>query len=153
MQVSQGIQTPLLITIAEPDSHQPCIQDFTTFLKGPIAHPIAEESDQGLSWKEVLEILMSILPKETVEVSHKIQDFNQDNDWSLNKILWYNKSRKKGRICPACLRLYTIGDDLAAHITGGFTAKDLTGLCRVERLALQQRKQELSGFCMSIFLK
>jgi hypothetical protein len=120
-------------------------------LKEPIAHPITKEFDQGLTWKEVLEMLMLILPTHSAQVSQRIQSSIQDDDW--NKILWYNKSRKTSRICPTCLRLYNVGDDLPPHVRGGFTAEDLTGFDSVSLLAVQQREQELSGFCMLLFLE
>ncbi|KAF8522696.1 hypothetical protein BU17DRAFT_27302, partial [Hysterangium stoloniferum] len=31
-------------------------------------------------------------------------------------ILWYNKSRKSARICPACRRCYLVGDTLLPHV-------------------------------------
>jgi hypothetical protein len=123
------------------------IWDFEAFLKEPIAHPITKELDQGLGWTEVLEMLMIILPKQSAQVSHRIQSSRQDNDW--NKILWYNKSRETSRICPTCLRLYSVGDELAAHVSGGLTAEDLSSLDRNNLLEAQQREQESSGFCMS----
>jgi hypothetical protein len=62
------------------------------------------------------------------------------------KILWYNKSRAKSRICPACLRLYNIGDELNSLTS----EEDLTG--KVALSARLLREQEMSGFCGSILL-
>ena len=58
------------------------------------------------------------------------------------KILWYNKSRAKSRICPTCLRLYDIGDELSDLTDEGFTRKVVLSV----RLL---REQKLSGFCGS----
>ncbi|KAI0063345.1 hypothetical protein BV25DRAFT_419235 [Artomyces pyxidatus] len=43
---------------------------------------------------EVLQMLRTVLPEETA------------------LFMWYNKSRKTGRVCPACRRLYNLGDTL-----------------------------------------
>lgn len=64
------------------------------------------------------------------------------------KILWYNKSRAKSRICPSCLRLYDIGSELADHSNLG----DLFEDSKVVLSARLLREQELSGFCESFFL-
>lgn len=43
--------------------------------------------------------------------------------------LWYNKSRRIGRVCPACLRLYTLVDapsDAAARL---LSEQIISGLC------------------------
>jgi len=62
------------------------------------------------------------------------------------KILWYNKSRAKSRICPSCLRLYSIGDDLADLI------REDRGGGRCNAPTQQLREQKLSGFCESSLL-
>ncbi len=52
--------------------------------------------------------------------------------------MWYNKSRLKSRICPACHRLYRIGDVL----------QDLMDEERTQAgSGVQQREQEISGLC------
>jgi len=54
------------------------------------------------------------------------------------QIMWYNKSRIESRVCPACHRLYRIGDVLP----------DLMGVEKAQvGSGIQQREQEISGLC------
>jgi len=62
------------------------------------------------------------------------------------KILWYNKSRARSRVCPACQRLYRLGDILPGHIEEE---------PRKSRPPPPQllKEQEISGLCtFSFFL-
>ncbi|KAF8797673.1 hypothetical protein BYT27DRAFT_7237134 [Phlegmacium glaucopus] len=75
--------------------------------------------------EEVLQMLCTILPEETALV------------------LWYNKSRARSRVCPACQRLYRLGDVLPGHIE-----EEL----RKDRPLPPQllREQEISGLCSPV---
>jgi uncharacterized protein YbaR (Trm112 family) len=54
------------------------------------------------------------------------------------QIMWYNKSRVGSRVCPACHRLYRIGDVLP----------DLMDEEKAQAGSeIQQREQEISGLC------
>jgi hypothetical protein len=67
--------------------------------------------------------------------------------------VWYNRTRRSSRICPACQRLYTLGDVLPDH----FSSEDPEGgqKARVgQRKPSPQlnREQALSGLCEFLFL-
>ncbi|KAF8153997.1 hypothetical protein B0H34DRAFT_719961 [Crassisporium funariophilum] len=74
---------------------------------------------------EVLQMLCTILPEETALT------------------LWYNKSRARSRICPACQRLYRLGDILPDHVEDQ-SAKPQPPLPQL----LQE--QEISGLCSPV---
>jgi len=59
-------------------------------------------------------------------------------------ILWYNKSRVNGRICPACQRLYRLGDILPDHMTDAHDRSDSLPPPQLER------EQEISGLCSPV---
>ncbi|KAJ3559220.1 hypothetical protein NP233_g11320 [Leucocoprinus birnbaumii] len=78
---------------------------------------------------EVLEMIRTVLSEE------------------LALMLWYNKSRASSRICPACQRLYRLGDTLPEHMSND--SKPLT----TEPLPpnpRQIREQEISGLCSPV---
>ncbi|KAL9710535.1 hypothetical protein Ac2012v2_006069 [Leucoagaricus gongylophorus] len=80
--------------------------------------------------KEVLEMIRTVLSEE------------------LALILWYNKSRATSRICPACQRLYQLGDTLPQHLpmmTHG--ADSSVGPSPNPR---QLCEQEISGLCSPV---
>lgn len=54
------------------------------------------------------------------------------------------------RVCPVCLRLYKVGDNLDELSQCMEDVADLEG---EQKLVLQRREQELSGFCESNFFK
>ncbi|KAF8346647.1 hypothetical protein F5887DRAFT_834094, partial [Amanita rubescens] len=93
------------------------------FAQKPAMHiPLCAEFAQP----EILEMLRTILPEETA------------------LILWYNKSRATSRICPACQRLYHLGESLP-------------GLIADEPLPPKQHdppylrsEQEMSGLCSPV---
>ncbi|GLB44609.1 hypothetical protein LshimejAT787_1702360 [Lyophyllum shimeji] len=78
--------------------------------------------------EEVLQMLMTVLPEE------------------IALILWYNKSRATSRICPACQRLYRLGDVLPDHLDDG------TSKPKIETRPSPQleREQTLSGLCSPV---
>ncbi|KAJ6526598.1 hypothetical protein DFH09DRAFT_1187567 [Mycena vulgaris] len=94
------------------------------FAQPPALHdPLCAEFAQD----EVLQMLCTVLPEETA------------------LILWYNKSRSTSRICPACQRLYRLGDLLPDHL-------DDEEHTRVEERPPPQleREQEISGLCSTV---
>ena len=122
----------------------PRVRDVKAFLGSSFAQPVTSEK---LGQKEVLEKLLKVLPEETAQVGGRMRVAHNINDWYA-KILWYNKSRLKSRICPCCLRLYNIGDKLADLLdTSGEEMTD-----RPVQSVRQLREQELSGICGSVFL-
>lgn len=59
----------------------------------------------------------------------------------FRQILWYNKSRKTGRVCPSCRRLYRLGDVLPDHMKEEEE-------CKAEPRSKELiREQEISGLC------
>lgn len=77
---------------------------------------------------EVLQMLQTVLPDD------------------MARIIWYNKSRATGRICPACQRLYRLGDILPEHDTGRGNEPS------PPRSPAPQQKQEqrISGLCSPV---
>ncbi|KAG6865306.1 hypothetical protein C0991_003608 [Blastosporella zonata] len=114
-------QTPV---IHDP-GNGPRVRDVRAFLSSHFSQPPAFDDSlcAEFAQEEVLEMLMTILPEE------------------IAYILWYNKSRSTSRICPACLRLYRLGDVLADHISGQEHFEDMESSPRL------QREQTLSGLC------
>ncbi|KAF9228079.1 hypothetical protein BS17DRAFT_745291 [Gyrodon lividus] len=73
--------------------------------------------------EEILQMLCTVLPEETAI------------------ILWYNKSRATGRVCPSCRRLYNLGDVLPDLV------QDDTKHYPEPRSPYLSREQEISGLC------
>ena len=92
-------------------------------------------------------MLCTILPEETALVSEFF--FFLTCVYILNcvvfKILWYNKSRARSRVCPACQRLYRLGDVLPSHIEEQ---------PRKDRPLPPQllKEQEISGLCIFLLM-
>ncbi|KAF8064194.1 hypothetical protein FPV67DRAFT_1503890 [Lyophyllum atratum] len=78
--------------------------------------------------EEVLQMLMTVLPEETA------------------LILWYNKSRATSRICPACQRLYRLGDILPDHLADGMPNPETEARPSPQL----EREQALSGLCSPV---
>jgi hypothetical protein len=113
----------------------PRVRDVKMFLESRFAQPVAQDDElcREFGQKEVLEMLMTVLPEDMALVG-----VNCIEEYILmvgTQILWYNKSRAKSRICPACLGLYNVGE-----LTRGGTDDKVVLSARV-------REQELSGFC------
>lgn len=109
------------------------------FAQKPALHdPMCAEFAQ----EEVLQMLKTVLPDETATV----RGFKYSNAslYSL-QILWYNKSRATSRICPACQRLYRLGDILPDHIDG-----ELVNTKHSRTPPQLEREQEISGLCTYI---
>ncbi|KAJ4478132.1 hypothetical protein J3R30DRAFT_3479680 [Lentinula aciculospora] len=133
---STGIELNSSILLQEPYIHDPGtgprVRNTRAFLASryfsqppALDDPLCAEFAQ----EEVLQMLKTVLPEE------------------LALILWYNKSRASSRICPACQRLYHVGDMLPDHaaLTGG--AKSELNPSQPPEL---EREQELSGICSSM---
>ncbi|RPD76987.1 hypothetical protein L226DRAFT_483228 [Lentinus tigrinus ALCF2SS1-7] len=108
----------------------PRVKHARAFLSSRFAAPpsvddplCAEFADEALA-----EMLCSVLPEETA------------------LILWYNKSRRTSRICPACQRLYRLGDVLPEHLSNG-DAEEQKAQNASPFLA---KEQELSGLCSPV---
>ncbi|KAJ7778538.1 hypothetical protein B0H16DRAFT_890130 [Mycena metata] len=104
------------------------VRDTRAFLSSFFAQPPALDDPlcAEFSQEEVLQMLCTVLPEE------------------MALILWYNKSRSSSRICPACQRLYRLGDVLADHTVEENARAD-------QRLPPQlSREQEISGLCSTV---
>ncbi|KAK0213500.1 hypothetical protein IW262DRAFT_310731 [Armillaria fumosa] len=118
---------PKLPFIYDP-GNGPRVRDTSSFLSSFFAQapaldiPMCAEFAQ----EEIRQMLSTVLPEETA------------------LILWYNKSRATSRICPACQRLYHLGDALPNLM--GEDAED----SQKGRLPQLQREQELSGLCSPV---
>ncbi|KZT05292.1 uncharacterized protein LAESUDRAFT_656177 [Laetiporus sulphureus 93-53] len=107
----------------------PRVRDTRAFLASTFASPPSLEDPlcAEFAQDEMLEMLSLILPEETALV------------------LWYNKSRKTARVCPACQRLYRLGDVLPKHLN----EEALTQSAEHMREHLY-REQAISGLCSSV---
>lgn len=103
----------------------PRIRDARGFLSSFFAQPpsLSDPLCAEFSQEEILQMLCTILPEETAI------------------IVWYNKSRATGRVCPCCRRLYNLGDVLPALVQEGCKPALEP---RSHRLALEQ---QISGLC------
>ncbi|KAI8972589.1 hypothetical protein BD414DRAFT_540230 [Trametes punicea] len=108
----------------------PRVKDPRAFLASRFAAPPSLDDELCAEFAEeaILQMLCTVLPEETA------------------LILWYNKSRRTARICPACQRLYRLGDVLPDHLAGD-TREQQTETRASPYLA---REQELSGLCSPI---
>ncbi|KAH9948079.1 hypothetical protein B0H21DRAFT_806180 [Amylocystis lapponica] len=107
----------------------PRVRDARAFLASSFASPPSLDDPlcAEFAQDEVLQMLCSVLPMETAT------------------ILWYNKSRRTARVCPACQRLYRLGDVLPEHVG------DPRAPTPEERISpFLYREQELSGLCSSL---
>ncbi|KAI9571819.1 hypothetical protein HD554DRAFT_1999169, partial [Boletus coccyginus] len=118
------------VFIASPNIYDPGngprVRDARTFLSSFFAQPPALEDElcAEFAQEEVLQMLCTVLPEESAI------------------ILWYNKSRATGRVCPSCRRLYSLGDVLPDLIQD--TPKFLPEETQSPYLT---REQEISGLC------
>ncbi|KAI0772490.1 hypothetical protein BD413DRAFT_474558 [Trametes elegans] len=108
----------------------PRVKDAQTFLASRFAAPPSLEDAMCAEFADeaVLQMLCSVLPEETA------------------LILWYNKSRRNSRICPACQRLYRLGDVLPDHLAG----EDAPQRNETRTSPYLAREQELSGLCSPV---
>ena len=82
-------------------------------------------------------MLCTVLPEETALVCFDY--IVNPLSLRISQILWYNKSRAESRVCPACQRLYRLGDNL----------QDLIDEEPNNKPPLPQllREQKISGLC------
>ncbi|TFY55449.1 hypothetical protein EVG20_g9314 [Dentipellis fragilis] len=87
----------------------PRVQDARAFMRSSFAQPACTSDPlcAEFAQPEVLQMLHTVLPEETA------------------LFLWYNKSRRIGRVCPACRRLYNLGDALPLALR----EQEISGLC------------------------
>ncbi|KAA1466804.1 hypothetical protein DENSPDRAFT_831689 [Dentipellis sp. KUC8613] len=106
----------------------PRVQDARAFMCSSFAQPACTSDPlcAEFAQPEVLQMLHTVLPEETA------------------LFLWYNKSRRIGRVCPACRRLYNLGDalPLAVPMQDAYNAGP-----KSEPTEQQLREQEISGLC------
>ncbi|KIP09396.1 hypothetical protein PHLGIDRAFT_116347 [Phlebiopsis gigantea 11061_1 CR5-6] len=112
----------------------PHVRDIGAFLDSRIAAP--PSADDALcaefAQREVLEMLRAVLPAETA------------------MIMWYNKSRLRSRVCPACKRLYHLGDALQAPLLDDDEG-DLLGSRDMEGEPRRRHsEQRISGICSAL---
>ncbi|KAI0668908.1 hypothetical protein C8Q78DRAFT_1043624 [Trametes maxima] len=127
----EPIPTALLATpfIYDPGTG-PRVKDPRAFLASRLAAPPSLDDAMCAEFAEeaVLQMLCSVLPEETA------------------LILWYNKSRRTARICPACQRLYRLGDVLPDHLA----REDGEQESETHASPYLAREQELSGLCSPV---
>ncbi|KAF8183765.1 hypothetical protein K438DRAFT_1920148 [Mycena galopus ATCC 62051] len=107
------------------------VRDTRAFLSSFFAQPPALDDPlcAEFSQEEVLQMLCTVLPEETA------------------LILWYNKSRSTSRICPACQRLYRLGDVLPDHTD---FSEERERSANHPPLPQLEREQEISGLCSAV---
>ncbi|KAJ7353624.1 hypothetical protein DFH08DRAFT_774722 [Mycena albidolilacea] len=107
------------------------VRDMRAFLSSFFAQPAALDDPlcAEFSQDEVLQMICTVLPEETA------------------LILWYNKSRSMSRICPACQRLYRLGDVLPGHTD--FSEEHERSVDQRPPPQLK-REQEISGLCSAV---
>ncbi|KAI0351652.1 hypothetical protein OH77DRAFT_1410795 [Trametes cingulata] len=108
----------------------PRVKDPRAFLASRFAAPPSLDDELCAEFAEeaVLQMLCTVLPEETA------------------LILWYNKSRRTSRICPACQRLYRLGDVLPDHLAG----EDGEQRNETQSSPYLAREQQLSGLCSPV---
>ncbi|KAH8823817.1 hypothetical protein DL96DRAFT_1615551 [Flagelloscypha sp. PMI_526] len=112
--------------IIEDPGNGPRVRDMHAFLQSYFAVPPSLDDPlcAEFAQDEILEMLLTVLPYE------------------LALVLWYNKSRATSRVCPSCMRLYTLGQVLAEHVPD-------EGQTQTYKSPSAQllREQGLGGFC------
>ncbi|KAJ2934565.1 hypothetical protein H1R20_g2542, partial [Candolleomyces eurysporus] len=110
----------------------PRVRDVKGFLKSEFFAQMPAFDDPlcaEFAQEEVLQMLQTVLPEEVAT------------------ILWYNKSRATSRICPACQRLYRLGDTLPDHDVGSEKASVGGPKPAPPQLRLEQ---QISGICSPV---
>ncbi|KAI0052444.1 hypothetical protein FA95DRAFT_1675139 [Auriscalpium vulgare] len=110
----------------------PRVQSLPAFLASSFAHPPSPDPlCAEFAQPEVLQMLQSVLPTETALFAQ------------------YNKSRIASRICPACRRLYALGDALPPPLPPADPTADDVGAPEKPSPPSPQllREQEISGLC------
>jgi len=104
----------------------PRVKDVSAYLSSFFSIPpdLKDPICAAFTASGVLEMLMLALPREVAIIT------------------WFNKTRRVGRICPACQRLYKLGDTLLDPVTNA--PLDPRDPSTPKQLL---REQELSGIC------
>lgn len=148
----------IFLRLSNPIIHDPgngprvlSAQEFihSSFAQSPCtSDPLRAEFAQP----EVLQMLCTVLPQETAIVCTPPNFYHGNSKARLTLFLqfvWYNKSRKVGRVCPACRRLYQLGDALS----NPFTDLDMDDPPeKKESSPHLAAEQEISGLCTSFLL-
>lgn len=140
----------------------PHVNDISAFLDSRICAPPSLEDPLSAEFaqQEVLEMLCKILPEETAMVRaylFLLLMILVINDLATcpasGQIMWYNKSRLKSRVCPACKRLYHLGDNTKEPLVDAFDDESLFGTREMEKdqPRRKQSEQRISGICTSMF--
>ncbi|KAF7307741.1 hypothetical protein MKEN_01134200 [Mycena kentingensis (nom. inval.)] len=111
------------------------VRHMRTFLSSFFAQPPATSEDDPIAAEfaveEVKEMLLLLCSEGMLTEE-------------LALALWYNKSRATSRVCPACQRLYRLGDVLATHTDAEDAPSSQTSSPQLER------EQEISGLCSTL---
>ncbi|KAF8317938.1 hypothetical protein DL93DRAFT_2076473 [Clavulina sp. PMI_390] len=110
-------------TYLNPSGGDQRLSGVLEFLDTPYAEPpsLTDIRYAPFARHDVLDVLRRYLPEE------------------LALTVWYNKSRKEGRICAVCRRFYKLGDTLPPLISADTTDHDADPRCKAER--------HISGLC------
>jgi hypothetical protein len=122
----------------------PRVKDTRAFLSSYFAQPVllSDPLCAEFAKDEILQMLLTVLPEEIALVRTFFQYRSSCiSTFLVVQILWYNKSRGSGRICPACQRLYCIGDVLQDHHDHQLKPS------WSEPAPQLQREQQISGIC------
>ncbi|CAL1697899.1 unnamed protein product [Somion occarium] len=124
---SYGYSLPKEPFIQDP-GNGPRVKDINAFLASSFATPPSLDDPlcAEFAQEDLIDMLCNVLPEETA------------------LILWYNKSRLNARICPACQRLYRLGDILPEHIP---TGEDESPPGTQPMSQSLYREQSISGIC------
>lgn len=133
------------VFIAAPNIYDPGngprVRDTRAFLSSFFSQPPAWDDAlcAEFAQDEILQMLCTVLPEEIAIV--------RSSTWISSRvptsiqILWYNKSRATGRVCPSCRRLYNLGDVLPDLV------QDTPKFFPETRSPYLAREQEISGLC------
>lgn len=124
----------------------PRVKDIEKYLSSFFCPPVSLDNHDCARYDrvEILTVLKSTLPHEFALVSNlDLITKSILNYMNYQKNVWFNKSRTFNRICPACQRLYRLGDSLLDPVNGGM-------LCIEDPNTPYQvlREQRISGICM-----
>lgn len=119
----------------------PRVRDFLAFLKSPFAAPVAQSFLHVGVDPGSLRDIQSDAAEQKYSAANIIPVLNRFLPGEFATLLWFNRTRKTQRICPACQRLYNLADDLPPLIMpaqGEAPEADPEGI---------RRERELSGIC------
>lgn len=132
--------------IAAPNIYDPGngprVRDPRAFLSSFFALPPAldDELCAEFSQEEILQMLCTVLPEDYAIV--RTGSLFESTLMRVSiQILWYNKSRAMGRVCPSCRRLYSLGDVLPDLV------QETPKFFPEPRSPYLAREQEISGLC------